>query len=151
MAFSGSADGSDGPVAETGTMSTTTDGTSAEHAEKRNLEHLARIADERLRLAKRELQRLKAMSEDDRRIRGVGKEARDEVQALLLTCIAAGLAVAKIRELAAAGAVKEESKMINGSDNLTDSIELSLPAIGEKERYHAWWIVPKIKVTRPAE
>ncbi|KAL9081404.1 MAG: hypothetical protein Q9157_000123 [Trypethelium eluteriae] len=92
--------------------------------------------DEAVREAKKQFASLQKRSSED--VRAIGVEEswnKGWVSSCLMACIATGLAVATLQKVQTAHC---RSKMVD----LTTLVGVEIPEV--EERYHEWWIVPRI-------
>lgn len=101
-------------------------------------------AETALKGAKRGLQVLKTTRAEDGKFVGVEDGWRKEVQGLLLSTIAAGVAVAAIRGLCERVGVKSVGDVKARKEQIRGLASVTLPKV--EQRYAAWWVVPKVVV-----
>ncbi|GAB7357668.1 hypothetical protein MBLNU459_g0159t1 [Dothideomycetes sp. NU459] len=101
-------------------------------------------ADAHLKAAKQHLAALKSADGREGKFAGCEADWARDVQGMLLSCIAAGVAGAGVRGLCAKAGVESVGDVatIGKKDELRTRIEVKVPEAGE--RYHAWWAVPKV-------
>lgn len=127
-----------------------------------SIEKLCTDAEEGTRNAKRELQVLKSVSAVDGKFVGCEAGWRAEVQGLLRGVIAAGVVVAGVRRVCATVGVRRVGDVLVTQDGNRDDKGGAKVAGGQwakrgelgkklavvipelEERYHEWWIVPKL-------
>lgn len=101
-------------------------------------------ADRRIKTAKVELQKIKDTDPVAGRYTGSEVSWKKEVQALQMTAIATGIAVAGIRDQCKRVGVRIVGDLDREAmrEELTSKVKVELPA--PEDRYDRWWVVPKL-------